>query len=757
MTEARHVFDFDRGEYERPNQQWTCGRASEGLTCALGPSGSGHCGAVCEPYLDGDRYYCNNVSMLSNGCDVGPLENGSCCQIPAECQPARKAGKWVCTRGQCLHGPSADGQCSQKAAVCRPHRSIWAQRRALTIGTVALVLGVLLALGAGRYHASIVSPGGLASVHSTSSCQDCHQAGEVGLSDWVSMALSPSDRSVQSEQKCLSCHRELGTSPLHAHGLEVAELEKMSALAARSPSSTRLLIKAARAVFTPHNNEDKLDCATCHQEHRGRSHDLKGISNEQCQSCHKTTFHSLSDGHPQFSDYPYARRTRIYFDHSTHFNQHFDSFERIMPEGKKPTSCLTCHELDGNGHKFVVRGFEEACSSCHTPQISDSAIPGVVLFGVPKLDPTTLAEDDQPFTLGIWPNHPGLGGSDLFGASGEVPPILALLLLADERYAQHADVLAGINWPVLDDANPEQIEAVLGFADALKQLLHELATGNRARLQARLDATIGMLTSATVVSQLVDLLVEAELASARAAENWFNGLMDEIGENGESLRQDGLTFSEVAKTPGDDRISWYLDSTDLSIRYRPVGHADGRMKRWLDLAISIKNSVSPKTAKGEPSVRKAVQRLFTEMTSPLTAGRCTKCHSIDQSATDDGIAINWIGSRPDERVSLFTSFVHLPHVKDTMQRNCISCHETEGEECSYCHKIKTDVSRYRPHFFDRQWVPAFDHTHFESDFSDVETSTCGDCHSRSSTRDNCLKCHNYHIHREPGPTFSVNP
>ena len=92
MTEARHVFDFDRGEYERPNQQWTCGRASEGLTCALGPSGSGHCGAVCEPYLDGDRYYCNNVSMLSNGCDVGPLENGSCCQIPAECQPARVGG-----------------------------------------------------------------------------------------------------------------------------------------------------------------------------------------------------------------------------------------------------------------------------------------------------------------------------------------------------------------------------------------------------------------------------------------------------------------------------------------------------------------------------------------------------------------------------------------------------------------------------------------------------------------------------------------
>ena len=747
MTEARRVFDFDKGEYERPNQPWTCGRAGEGLTCALGPSARGQCGAVCEPYLEGDRYHCNNVSLLSNRCDVGPLEDGGCCQVPAECHPTEKAGQWTCTRGRCLVGPSPDGQCSQKAYVCRPRRSIWSQRRALTIGTVALVLGILMALGAGRYQETIVSPGALASVHSTSNCQDCHRAGEQGLSHWVSLALSGSDAAVQSEEKCLSCHRDLGTRPLNAHGLDVSELAQMTARSAANTETSQLLIETARTTFgRPHQGDDKLNCATCHQEHRGRKHDLKGISNEQCQSCHENTFHSLSEGHPEFSDYPYARRTRVYFDHATHYNQHFDSFERIMPDGKKPTSCLTCHDLDGAGQKMVVRGFDEACSSCHTSQIRDSLIPGIVLFGVPKLDVTTLADGELP--VGIWPENQN-SNRDAFGATGQVPPMMALLLLADERYAQHYAALDDVDLLALGDANPEQVEAVLSFVDALKQLLHELATGNRERLRARLEMTIGKLTPATAVSQLVDLILEAEFVSALAGRDWFKGLTDEIGDDGASSRQEEFESHPIGGATANDRISWYFDNTDLSIRYRPIGHADGTMKRWLEVAVEIKNSLPPAAAVGEPGVRQTVGRLFDEMTSPVAAGRCTKCHSIDQA--DSRMAINWVGSRPDERVSLFTSFVHLPHVKGMTQGACTTCHDTEGEECRQCHSLKSSLSRYRPQFFDRDWVPAFDPAHFVSDFSDVPTETCASCHSRSSASDGCLKCHNYHIHRDRGP------
>ena len=740
MTEARQVFDFDRGEYERPNQSWLCGRACEGVVCALGPTASGKCGAVCEPYRDGDRYYCNNVSALSNRCDSGPLSDGSCCRNPAECAPAKKAGEWVCARGQCMVGPLPGGQCSQQQNVCRPQRSVWSKRRVVTISTVALVLGGLLVLMAGPNREKFVSPGALTSAHAASSCKACHLAGEETLSDWVHRAFSAGDAPEQSEQKCLACHSDLGAEPLNAHGLQASSLASITAqVAGRGGAKSRMLIDTARKIFgRPYQGEEKIACSVCHQEHRGRGHDLTSISNDQCQSCHQNTFHSLENGHPSFSDYPYERRTRIYFDHTTHYNQHFDSFERIMPDGRKPASCLTCHNLDESGKKMLVRGFDEACSSCHSSQIQDTLVTGVALLAVPRMDSVALADERLP--IGVWPKHPL--SQDGFGPQGQLPPLMALLLLADERYSQRRASLTDLDLLSLADATPGQVESIVILTAAIKQLLYEVARGDRERLSQRLDATIGRLVPATTIQQFVDLLMEASQSAEMAEATWFPELSDEF-DGGEAVVQDSYKPQAVVAPDSDGRVGWRIDSADLTVRYGAIGHADLTAKRWLETVVAIRNAVVELTDDDELGVKGAVGRLFEEVTSPIATGRCIKCHSIDQ--VDNRVVINWFARRAEPDNRTFTHFAHSPHVKEMLQGACNTCHTTEGEECMQCHTIKSDLSRYRPHFFDRDWAPVLGSAHFSSDFNDLPTSNCAECHNSSASRSDCLTCHQYHV------------
>ena len=744
MSKARQVFDFDSSEYERPNHPWICGRACEGTACALGPSAGGQCGVVCEPYREGDRYYCNNVSLISSRCDEGPDADGNCCHLPAQCVPAKKAGTWGCTRGQCMVGPLADGQCSQHQNVCRPRRSVWSQRRVLTLTTISLVMGGLLALLAGPSREAVVSPGALTSAHAASSCKACHLAGAGTLSDWVHRALSggpASERSdQQSEQKCLACHGDLGAEPLNAHGLRRTHLVGLTKrAAAREAAGSQVLIETAQMIFgRPHQGVEKLACGTCHQEHRGRGHDLTGISNEQCQSCHQNTFHSLEHGHPEFSDYPYQRRTRIYFDHVTHYNQHFDSFTRIMPGGKKPASCLTCHTLDTAGRKMLVLGFDETCSSCHSSQIKDALIEGITIVAVPGIDPVALADEQLP--LGVWPKHPL--NQDGFGPQGEMPAVMTLLLLADQGYLQRRDSLADVDLLELSDMTPEQAEAVASLAAATKQVLREIATGDQARLQKRLNATVGRLAPSAVVQQMVELLLEARQSAGFAEAIWFPELSGEL-DDAEVVVQDFYKPQVVSESSSDERIGWSTVSSDLTVRYSALGHADLTMKRWLETVIDIRNAAADLPAGEQPDVQQAIGRLFAAVTSPIASGRCVKCHSIDRSG--DHVVINWLSTRDDSAIRSFTHFAHSPHMREIAQDACNACHATEGEECMQCHTVKKQSGRYRPEFFDRDWAPVRGSGHFSSDFSDLPTSNCATCHNNSVSRSDCLTCHKYHV------------
>ncbi|MEI6283455.1 MAG: hypothetical protein WCP82_12200, partial [Alphaproteobacteria bacterium] len=68
-------FDFKSSQYERPNQDWVCGRKDCGDACALGPDARGGCRTTseCRPRKDGARWFCTRPDSRGGKCPDGPL------------------------------------------------------------------------------------------------------------------------------------------------------------------------------------------------------------------------------------------------------------------------------------------------------------------------------------------------------------------------------------------------------------------------------------------------------------------------------------------------------------------------------------------------------------------------------------------------------------------------------------------------------------------------------------------------------------
>jgi hypothetical protein len=61
----------------------------------------------------------------------------------------------------------------------------------------------------------------------------------------------------------------------------------------------------------------------CHREHQGAEFDLTAMNDSGCQTCHQQRYESFAADHPDFGAWPYERRTRIAFNHSSHQAKHF--------------------------------------------------------------------------------------------------------------------------------------------------------------------------------------------------------------------------------------------------------------------------------------------------------------------------------------------------------------------------------------------------------------------------------------------------
>ena len=370
MKEQLPSPEFDTGQYERPNRNWTCGKATEGKACRVGPDARGRCRATFE------------------------------CQPVLEIREGETKGRWRCTRtaecgGPCEKGPRPDGTCGRAIPKCVPTRSLRAKRMIFTISAAAFTAGVLLVSLCGSFRAKFANPGTLSSQHSTEAfakmagtgggaiagCQTCHHAARSGPHGWMASAF------------------RAAPGPLDVR-----------ALAAREPPSMNAIDQSCAHCHTAHsfhqpNVARDHSCSACHQEHRGPG-PMAAPTDANCLSCHANTA-VLQASHekaktlpPEAFDYRpdqgrvlfkaprprhgYTNVIRAFaadhpefrvladkledpdtlkFNHALHLTSpHTQPLHDPKPE------CRNCHKPDAAGVLHLKITYEENCKSCHSLQ-----------------------------------------------------------------------------------------------------------------------------------------------------------------------------------------------------------------------------------------------------------------------------------------------------------------------------------------------------------------------------------------------------
>ena len=471
-------FDTTSSQYERPNLNWVCGRVEDGEACRVGPDSKGKCCGVaeCQPRRDGDRWNCTRPISAGGACDMGPMSDGTCCHPIPPCVPVRtlRAKRGLMVR--------------------------WAV--VLTIGFLAVVLG-----SNGR---NWLMPGPLISAHaSLGDCQSCHATVAEGAFGWIHSAFMPASPEKDSD-KCIGCH-VAGKTPLRAHGAAPTVL---------AASTERIFARSgAGQPVASHSADQVLPCATCHIEHRGAKATLTQLPETACQSCHVAKFAAFSSGHPEFDRYPYERRTRIIFDHGSHFGTHFP---KALKEGtakkNKPAACVNCHLPAENGRLMVSRPFEETCSGCHLDQIVGKGRAtgprGVSFLTVPGIDVIALGK-----SIGTWPSD----------AEDILTPIMKMLLSGDSKVKAAIEASNSIDLAALDKASPAHLAAAHSLAWAVKGLFKDLSDGGSAKLRERLVSSTGKAVDEQLLARLIALIPRDVLSGAQR--DWLPDLARELNDH----------------------------------------------------------------------------------------------------------------------------------------------------------------------------------------------------------------------------------
>ncbi|MEO1498727.1 MAG: hypothetical protein AAFV43_16400 [Planctomycetota bacterium] len=633
----------------------------------------------------------------------------------SECTPVREGDRWVCNRssgrgGSCEDetpggGPTPDGQCCLVKR-CRPRRTLRAVRGRWARGALVFVVGATLMLLGARARNDLMKPGPLSSHHAqvllgvnaTDRCTACHPAAPGDAGGLLQVALGLGEKPpVSQPQSCLTCHQELlqnGAEPLLAHGLRVGVLASpTNGLPANG-------VTAASLPTPPRgsSHDDPVACAVCHQEHHGADHNLSAITDARCQACHQEQYDGFAGSHPDFTDWPTERRTRIVFNHASHQGEHFAKASRSF-------DCRGCHTPDATGDLTARPAYAVACASCHDDAIHKSFETGVALVTLPSIDIEALATRNA--APQAWP-APALGDFD-----GDIPPLMRLLLasdpLASVALAELGPDATFFDIDVTDDAT---VGAGARLIDGLQTLLNELQDEGHQSLEYRLRTLLG--DEVRPIHEYVARLPVELVDELQAV--WF-------GSRAPPTPYDAI---EDRRTGG----GWRLDHERLSLDYRPTGHDDPMMRAWIDLAVSLPDE--------HAAIRDVV---LAEFRRPGAPGGCLDCHSVEQSA--EGMVVNWRGRDRLVEPRGFTHFSHRPHLTQPQLADCTHCHAIELDSGS-----GTDTGPYG----------SLDPHTLTSEFATLRKSSCTACHRPHAAGDSCTQCHNYHVSplaAEPRPADGV--
>lgn len=657
--------------------------------------------------------------------------------------------------------------------------------------------GLALALTYGGV-AHVLLPGTIHAAHAPiEDCGVCHTNVQAGSFGWLQAIFKPSSERRDSEA-CVACH-DLASAPFSAHSHPVDRLEALTQTKLKRQDSAETPWSHAIAnVALPAEQalEAGVFCATCHKEHRGDDANLSEMPAARCSGCHQVQFASFEKGHPPFRDYPFKRRTRINFDHASHFGEHFEkSRTQNDPVADVPDSCASCHTLSADKGNMDVKPFESVCASCHDHQIAGterlSGPQGIAFLALPGLDVETL--EAAGHGVAQWPA----------GSEATITPFLAMLLGWDDQRRAVLERLAALDLLDLRDATDGELLAVAWFAWETKTLFYALSTVKPSMVLRRfapgredaaemLSRLSGGLPRDVVAGAVREWLpdVEAEMAQqkpiqlASVVAALKSGKRQPASQDDEpeigSEAEDAETPNDTAdildeEDAGDDILSEEPDEGDDILSDEDFAEED------LDEEAP---EAEPETEAPAPAVNPfaadaqtwaefggwyrqdftilykprghadgffrawldysadrsstASKDVFAALTHKNAQGQCIKCHSIDK-VDEQAVQVNWgTAASRHKRTARFTRFMHEPHFGFLDSKDgCLTCHRLDR------------TTAYQKGFED------FDPSTFASNFKPVDESVCAQCHTAEAANDSCLTCHAYHVDGVHTPVMST--
>ena len=387
---------------------------------------------------------------------------------------------------------------------------------------VLLALVTVVCLGSAFFlfqDTQFLMPGPLASAHGAiENCSACHTKSGSGKLSWIH-GLAAGDPLADSKA-CLTCHKMPDTA-FNAHSASAEVLKQstkqLTKIAAGTPAPQ--WARTQSIAFPTHDVVARgLNCATCHQEHQGVNFNLSKISNEKCGSCHVVKFDSFDGHHPKFENYPFKRRTRIIYDHASHFGKHFPEVAKKYPARRIPDTCSDCHNSREDKRVMAVAPFEQTCTACHLDQIVGkeraSGPKGIAFLALPGLDLRTLKEKNA--LIGEWPD----------ASEAELTPFMKVMISRDEQGRALIKTVDSLNLQDLTDANDDQIKAVTNLVWEIKGLFYALISGKASDVLADLNIGSGAKLSANLVADLTANIPRDVVISAQ--QQWLPNLATEM-------------------------------------------------------------------------------------------------------------------------------------------------------------------------------------------------------------------------------------
>jgi hypothetical protein len=406
----------------------------------------------------------------------------------------------------------------------------------------ALAVATAVCLGAAfllSRDTQFLMPGPLASVHGAiENCSACHTKSGTGKLSWIHGLIAGNPRA--DSKACLTCHKMPKTA-FNAHSASAEVLkestDRLTKIAAATPQP--LSAQAQNSAFATHDVVARgLYCATCHQEHQGVHFDLTKIANEQCRSCHVVKFDSFDSHHPKFETYPFKRRTRIVYDHASHFDKHFPEVAEKYPARRIPDTCSTCHDSRDDARVMAVAPFDKTCTTCHLDQIVGkeraSGPKGIAFLTLPGLDVKTLQEKSA--AIGEWPE----------ASEAELSPFMKVMISRDERGHALIKAVDSANLQDLSGASDDQIKAVTDLVWEIKRLFYALISGKASDVLADLNIGSGVKLSANLVTDLTASIPRDVVI--RAQQEWLPNLAAEIASGPKASEPEQAGWSTAVET-----------------------------------------------------------------------------------------------------------------------------------------------------------------------------------------------------------------